>query len=82
MTSSCEADAIASGLPHAFVFEDSRTDHLRQVRFLVLLHSFNQFLNFASMEELGEDVLENLRLACGRAEIAVLVNHHCHRKER
>jgi hypothetical protein len=33
------------------------------------------------VDELREQGLESLRLARGRAEAAVLVNHHCHRKD-
>ena len=60
MTSAWEADASPPDFSHALVLQDSRRDHLRQMRFLVLLHSFKQFLDFATLEELSELLLENL----------------------
>ena len=59
----------------------ARRDHLGYVRFLVLPHGVNQFLDLSPVQELLVLGLENLRLARGRAETAVLVNHHCHRKD-
>jgi predicted metallo-beta-lactamase superfamily hydrolase len=51
------------------------------VGFLVLLHGFDQFLNLSAVGKVRQQGLKNLRLASGRAEAAVLVDHHCHRKD-
>ncbi len=81
MTWSSEADWIPSGLAYAVVLEDARRDHLRHVGLLMLLRGFDQFLDLSPVGELRQQGLESLRLASGRAEAAVLVNHHCHRKD-
>src|SRR5438093_12843178 len=74
------SDRIASALAHAVVLDDARRDHLRHVGILVQLPGLDQFLDIPPVKGLLELGLEQLRLARGRAEAAVLVYDHAHRK--
>src|SRR5437762_380154 len=71
---------IASALEHAIVLLDARRDHLRHVGILVQPPGFDQILGLSPMKELLELGLELFRLERGRAEAAVLVYDHPHRK--
>src|SRR5438874_548817 len=74
------SNRIASALAHAVVLDDARRDHLRHVGILVQPPGFDQILDVSPMKELLELGLELFRLARGRAEAAVLVYDHPHRK--
>src|SRR5262245_18836027 len=71
---------IPSTLAHAVVLDDARRDHLRHVGILVQPSGFDQLMDLSSVKELLELGLELFRLALGRAESAVLIYNHAHRK--
>src|SRR5207245_2034252 len=73
-------DRIASALAHAVVLDDASRDHLRHVGILVQSPGLDQILEMSSGKEFLELGLELFRLARGRAEAAVLVYNHPHRK--
>jgi hypothetical protein len=51
------------------------------VRILVVPHGVDQLPDLSAVQELLEHGLEQLRLARGQAEAAVLIYNHSHRKE-
>src|SRR5436190_2999439 len=73
-------DRIASALAHAVVLDDARRDHLRHVGILVQPPGLDQILDLSPVKEFLELGLELFRLARGRAEAAVFVYNHPHRK--
>jgi hypothetical protein len=46
----------------------------------MLLRGLDQFLDLSPVGELRQQGLKSLCLASGCAEAAILVSHHCHRK--